>query len=95
MGDIQLITTALFINPQGRVIATHSDYSQKTFSGFNLERAQEIRCKDAMPHKILDVFCSPVITENIGNYTAQKVIDDLRGKGFTLHYEKIEIGETK
>ena len=80
---------AIFICKQGHVIETVADFDKSRSGGFNLQESQKMRAKRALIGKVVRAYCSPSLTDNIEEYTYQRIFEDLLNKGAKIHYEFI------
>lgn len=80
---------AIFISKSGQTVETYACFDSSRFSGFKLKESQRIRAKDRLVGKVVRAYCSPDLTDNISDYTYQRIFDDLINKGAKVHYEYI------
>lgn len=83
---------AIFVCKQGHVIATVADFDKSKYSGFDLKRSQEIRAKTSLVGKVVRAYSSPSLTDNISEYTYQRIFEDLINNGAKVHYEYVGHG---
>lgn len=86
---------AIFVCKLGHVIATHADFENSKPAGFTLMAAQKLRAKNGLNGKVIREYCSPNLTDNIEEYTYQRIFDDLIRNGAKIHYEYINHEEKK
>lgn len=86
---------AIFICKLGHVIATDADFDKGCFGGFSIQDSQRIRVKNRIVSKVVKAYCSPNLTDNISQYTFEKIFDDLINNGAKIHYEYVGYGEQK
>lgn len=80
---------AIFICKNGHTIETVADFDKAKYGCFDLHRSQEIRAKDRLVGKVVRAYCSPALTENLSEYTYQRIFDDLLKNGAKIHYEYV------
>jgi hypothetical protein len=80
---------AVFVCKAGHVIGTAANFDKGKYGGFNLADSQKIRAKQELVGKVIRAYCSPNLTDNIQEYTYQRIFDDLINNGAKIHYEYI------
>jgi hypothetical protein len=70
----------IYTDPEGRVIASVSDFERQGFGGFTLYRSQEIRCKRMLAHAVIAAYCSNVIASALDAYDSERLVEKLKGK---------------
>jgi hypothetical protein len=74
---------AIYVH-EDRVIASVADFDQQTFSGFDLERSQEIRVSDALSRAVLNAYCSPLVPNSLDTRTCEQIVAKMPGKAHFL-----------
>ena len=85
MSDAPKGIVMCLISPDGRAVASMTDFAPDTYSGYSMAEAQEHRCKDALAYEMLRVFCNPIIAKVVSNYHAQTIMSALKDNGYTVH----------
>lgn len=65
---------ALFLDKEGRVLASVTDFSTGGYGGFSLQEAQKLRAKRSLAHEAMRALSSPLICEAIETYDAEKIM---------------------
>ncbi|MDR3495345.1 MAG: hypothetical protein P4L82_12160 [Ancalomicrobiaceae bacterium] len=65
---------ALLTAPDGRVLATASNFDPSGYGGFKLHEAQKIRARDAMRREFFALFCHRDVAGAIESYHADTII---------------------
>ena len=77
---------AVFVGPDGRQIASVSDFNQNGYGGFSLEEAQTSRVKDSIASAVADMLCSSAFTKHLDNYRKREVLSQMQTRdGYHLH----------
>lgn len=85
-------TVMVFIAPEGRVIASATDFAQHSPGGFTNEEAQRLRCRDALAAAIIDAFASPVLNGAMDSYSRARIVGELeKSGGYRTHTLLVEI----
>lgn len=71
----------IFIDPDGRVIATATDFYKGYLGGFTLREAQTMRVKKALALEVANAFCSPVFVEAMSEYDIERVMQNMQKNG--------------
>lgn len=78
---------ALLIDPTGRVAGQAMDFSLSGYGGFQLWEAQRMRAKSAATRDYVQRHSSPVLSDHVGQYMADRIVDELRSShGWRMHY---------
>ncbi len=80
---------AIFVCKLGHVIETCADFDKSGYGGFTLREAQKIRAKRGLIGKVVRAYCSPNLTDNIEEYTYERIFNDLVSNGAKVHFEYI------
>lgn len=78
---------AVYINLEGRVIASVSDFRPDGYGGFTLYESQRIRAKSNLCREVIKTYCSPVVYDVLEAYDCEQIVGKMKGK-----IEFIEIG---
>lgn len=73
---------AIFIDPEGNVIASAADFDGTVSAGFTLAEAQEYRAKRALTREVLHAYCSDRIVPRISDHLAVQVVENLIRSGW-------------
>lgn len=84
---------AIFVCKKGHVIETDACFDNECFGGFSKKDSQRIRAKNRIVRKVVNAYCSSSLTDNISQYTIEKIFDDLINNGATIRYEFIGYDE--
>lgn len=77
---------AVFVGPDGREIASVSDFSTDGYGGFTMRQAQEHRIRYAVADAVAERFASTEFTKHLDNYQRRQVLDAMtRDGGYKLH----------
>lgn len=85
----------IFICKKGHIIATEACFDDACFGGFSKQDSQRIRSKNRIVSKVVKAYCSPNLTENISEYTYERIFDDLINNGAKLHHEYVGYKDTQ
>lgn len=80
---------AIFVCKLGHTIETAADFEKGGAAGISQQENQKYRAKNALVGKVVRAYSSPNMTDNISNYTYQKIFDDLISNGAKVHYEYV------
>lgn len=86
---------AIFICKLGHTIETAADFGKGGAAGISQQENQKYRAKNALIGKVVRAYCSPNLTDNISNYTYDRIFNDLLENGAKVHYEYIGYEEDK
>ena len=95
MSDIPRGVVAIFIAPNGFEGGVSYDFDQTAAGGMTLEMTQQHRAKIPLYRRIVANYASPVLAENIENYTAERIVKDMISKGGRIEYISIGHEEDK
>ncbi len=79
----------LFISPEGRVVCAVSDFKLDKHGGFKLHESQRIRVKDIIIMEVIATYCGAAIINTITKYNAERVVEDMKGNGYSLVFKLI------
>lgn len=81
---------AIMTSPDGRVVASESDFDPSSAAGFQNWQRQRSRARAKANRATVDAYCSPVITEVLDQHDIDGICDDLcRKKGYRLTLKAI------
>lgn len=87
---------AVFISPDGRVVAEVTDFERSGYGGFTLEEAQRIRCKRALNRAVVSRFASDPLANAISEYSAESIVSEMVDKGgYRKHFITIGHGQAE
>ena len=86
---------AIFVCKSGNIIETEACFDDVPFGGFSKKDSQRIRAKNRIVKKVVNAYCGSNLTDNISQYTIEKIFDDLIKNGSTICYEFIGYNEEK
>jgi hypothetical protein len=87
---------AVLVGPDGRAVASASDFDLSGYGGYSLEEGQTHRIRDAIAHRVAEAMASSDFTKNMSTYERRKVVEAMIAKdGYRLHIIPIghEVGE--
>lgn len=77
---------AIFVGPDGRCIASVSDFRHDGYGGYTMQEAQTHRARDAIARAVADALASSEFTKHIDNYHKREVLSQMeRQDGYRLH----------
>ena len=68
---------AIMTSPDGRVIATATDFDRSAPGGCKLWEGQMWRARDQVKWAAVRAYCSDVVVKAITSYTSTKIAEDL------------------
>lgn len=71
--------SAIFVS-DGDVIAHVTDFARDRYGGFTLQESQEHRVKDRLARAVVKALSSPLLADNMDNYTCQRILEKIPGK---------------
>lgn len=80
---------AIFVCKLGHIIETVADFEKGGAAGISQKDNQRYRAKYALTSKVVRAYCSPNLTDNISNYTYERIFNDLLENGAKVHYEYV------
>jgi len=80
-------------DPQGRIIATVTDFERSAPGGYDLREAQAYRARSALRRAICHAYCSPAFAAVFDDYDLDGAMRRLRDKGWKI--TEILIGHEK
>lgn len=78
-----------------RVVASTSDFSEDRFSGFDTKSSQDLRARQSLSRAILNVYCSPVVADNLSVYQCAQVVHQLPGEVVIINVGYESEGESE
>lgn len=84
---------ALFIAPNGHVIASATDFELSAPGGCSLAEGQSWRARDRVKWQAVKAFSSPAMTDALDGYLLEQIADRMLQKGYRIHI--VEIGHSK
>lgn len=82
-----------FIDDNGNVVASVSDFSTDGYGGFGLQEAQEIRAKRLLKWEVANAYCSKHFVRAMETFHAEATVDALiRKHGCKIHVTYIGWG---
>lgn len=72
---------AVLTGPDGREIATATDFHKGSPSGFDQNEAQTIRAKKALAAAAMRALASPRLSNAIDEYTAERIVTEMCNQG--------------
>lgn len=76
----------IFVGPDGRCIASVSDFDHHGYGGYTQQEAQTHRVRDAIARAVADALASSEFTKHIDNYHKREVLSAMeRNDGYRLH----------
>lgn len=72
---------AIWISPDGHVIATKADFERQSFGGFKLHVAQAMRAEKFVQWAAVKAYSSPAMADCLGGYLLEQIAAELRRKG--------------
>lgn len=77
---------AVFVGPDGREVASASDFNQSGYGGHTLQESQTVRIRDAIANRVADALASTDFTKHIDLYHKREVLRSMeRTAGYRLH----------
>lgn len=67
----------VFIDEEGREIASVSDFNRTGYGGWSLRDAQNLRARRALAMKVCNAYSSSQLVRAIDAYDAERIIDRL------------------
>lgn len=87
MADEPKGVVACFINEDGRVISSVSDFGLDVYGGYTTKEAQKYRVKRALASAVANAYCSPDYIRSLADYLMVEILDDLcRHHKCKVHY---------
>jgi hypothetical protein len=81
---------AVLVSKEGRPIVNAADFNLGKPGGFTQEEAQKIRVKSSLAMKAVHVLASPVLSDAIERYDAERILDKMCRNGGRVAF--IEVG---
>jgi hypothetical protein len=72
---------AIFIDKEGDVVASVSDFKQDGYGGFSLFEAQKIRVERKIATAVMGAYCSAVILDALDDEDCRRIVRRLVQKG--------------
>lgn len=77
---------AVFVGPDGRCVASVSDFDYSGYGGFSLQQSQEVRVQDAIARKVANALCSSDFTRHMETHDMKRVMRQMIDRdGYKLH----------
>jgi hypothetical protein len=78
---------AVFIAPDGHVVADYTDFERSGYGGFTLLEAQRIRCKRGLSRAVVERFAGVPLARAIDQYRADEIVDKMiQDQGYRKHF---------
>lgn len=71
---------AIFVSPDGRVVASGTDFDVDRPGGYKLQDAQRVRAERRLARAVVDAYCSSTVTEALSEYDREQMMRKLPGK---------------
>lgn len=70
--------------PDGRIVATHSDFERQGYGGFSLQEAQTIRVRDGLKRAFLRAFMFEGLIRNSSGYFCDQFWQNAHEHGYRI-----------
>lgn len=84
---------ALFIAPDGHVIASANDFDRTRPGGCSIVKGQTWRARDRVKWEAVKALASPAVTDALDGYLLEQIADRMLRKGYRIHIVEIGHGE--
>jgi len=78
-GESPAGVVGVYVDREGRVIASVSDFDQSGYGGFTLLESQERRAKPKLERAVVDAYCSHVVFNALDAYDFTEIVSKLSG----------------
>lgn len=75
---------AIWIDPQGSVMATCADFNKSGYGGFKLWEAQRMRAIKFVQGAAINAYCSPVLTDCLSEYLREQIAQEMQRNGHKI-----------
>lgn len=71
---------AIYVDEDGRAVASASCFDAQAFSGFSVEESQRIRLRGMCARAALKEYCSPVVWRALSEQMCERIVQSLPGR---------------
>ena len=75
---------AIWTDPEGRVIATESDFELSGYGGFKIWEAQRMRARNSVYREAVRAYCSPAVSKVLSSYLLEGIANEMMKSGHRI-----------